>query len=159
METYVGDGAKMSKRIKSNHCSGNVEGSALRQHVAQAMGYAFKKTRRRSSTKIRIDLPNPRSGEVIVSTYIRAGKWQFVECASYAEAHDFQWYVIDRIAPSLNRNVQQWNHAKTARYEALFEQLINCQPIPFNNLTQVPEAPGVYLFHNENLLGRVQECA
>ena len=60
---YIGDANNLLKRIKSNHSSGNVEGSALRQHIAEAMGYKLKSTKRPSgSTRIRIDSQEPRQG-------------------------------------------------------------------------------------------------
>ena len=42
---YVGDSKDVVKRIKNNHCSGNVEASAFRKHLAVAMGYKLKKTK------------------------------------------------------------------------------------------------------------------
>jgi len=45
---YVGDARDVVKRIQNNHCGGNVEASALRKAVAEAMGYSLKRTRARS---------------------------------------------------------------------------------------------------------------
>jgi hypothetical protein len=90
MIIYVGDAGDIIKRIKTNHCSGNVEGSALRSHVAEAIGYKIKSTKRSTgSTRYRIELPDPREGEKHVSDYIRSGEWRYVVCNSYAEAKDF----------------------------------------------------------------------
>ena len=61
---YVGDSRDVVKRIIVCHCNGNVEASALRKAVAEAMGYRLKKSRRESgSIRVRIDLPNPNEGE------------------------------------------------------------------------------------------------
>ncbi|MEM3573648.1 MAG: hypothetical protein QXJ62_05415, partial [Nitrososphaeria archaeon] len=120
MNIYVGDASDVVKRILTNHCSfsSNVEASALRCAVAEAMGYRLKRTKRPSgSTRIRIDLPNPREGEDIVSAYIHAGRWKYIICESYDEAHDFQWYVIDQLKPLLNKNVKPWNKQKTITYQ------------------------------------------
>jgi hypothetical protein len=96
---YVGDAKDVVKRIRSDHCNGNVEASALRKSVAIAKGYLLKKTKRPSgSTRIRIDLPVPRKGETCISGYIQSSEWRFVLCASSMEAKDFQWYAIDQLA-------------------------------------------------------------
>ena len=39
---YVGDSGKVMSRLRSNHCRGNVEASALRKYVAEAMGYKLR---------------------------------------------------------------------------------------------------------------------
>ena len=36
---YVGDSSNVMSRLLTNHCAGNVEGSAFREAVAKAMGY------------------------------------------------------------------------------------------------------------------------
>ena len=78
---YVGDSGNVVNRILGDHCSGNVEGLELRHLVAEAKGYAFTRSRRSSgSTRVRIDLPDPREGEAHVSTYIRSGRWKYVIC-------------------------------------------------------------------------------
>jgi hypothetical protein len=35
---YVGDSKNVVNRIRTNHCSGNVEGSAMWRHIAEAKG-------------------------------------------------------------------------------------------------------------------------
>ena len=61
---YVGDARDIVKRILTNHCTGNVEGSAFRKAVAEAIGYNLTYTKRKSgSMRVRIDFPNPREGE------------------------------------------------------------------------------------------------
>src|SRR5439155_14880993 len=90
---YAGDAGRVSRRVLQSHSSGNVEGSALRQHVAARLGYRLHKSRRaKGSTKIRLDMPNPKEGEDAISAYIRSGRWRFVACDSASEAEDFQWY-------------------------------------------------------------------
>jgi len=46
MIIYVGDSKDVIKRIRTNHCKGNVEASALRKYVAEALGYRIKITKR-----------------------------------------------------------------------------------------------------------------
>jgi len=151
MNIYVGDAGDVVKRILTNHCSlsSNVEASALRSAVAEDMGYRLKRTRRLSgSTKVRIDLPNPREGENMVSAYIRSGEWKYIICKSYDEAHDFQWYVIDQLKPILNKNVQSWDTQKTLRYQSLLKQLSMSKPLSCTGLSKEHSGPGVYvLFH------------
>jgi len=143
MVIYVGDARNVINRIATNHCSGNVEGSAFRRHVAQAMGYKIKTSRRPSgSTKVRIDLPNPREGEDRVSNYIRSGKWKYVICNSYQEAHDFQWYAIEQLAPILNRSYRPWGRNNLQRYQVLLAQLtdfavVSCTQLRGCNLALV----------------------
>ena len=124
MIIYVGDSSNVVNRILTNHCSGNVEGSALRKHIAKEMGYRIKRTRRPSgSMKTRIDLPNPREGETSVSSYIRSGWWKYVICNSNEEAQDFQWYAIEHLQPLLNVNRKRWERDNVSRYQMLLEEL------------------------------------
>jgi len=147
MYIYVGDSRDVINRILTNHCSGNVEGSAFRSHVAEEMGYKLKKTRRPSgSTRVRIDLPNPKVGENAVTAYIRSGNWRYVICNTYDEAHDFQWYVIEQLNPLLNRDRESWNRSKTQRYESLLRTLLNSPALTCEQLKRKPSGPGVYLF-------------
>ncbi|GAG41101.1 unnamed protein product, partial [marine sediment metagenome] len=87
---YVGDTGSLLRRIKTNHCGGNVEGSALRQHVAEALGYNIKCEKRLSGNeRKRIDLPNSQQGEKRVSDYIRSGEWRVIILDNYKIANDF----------------------------------------------------------------------
>jgi len=150
MVIYVGDTQDVINRILTNHCRGNVEGSALRRHVAQAIGYGIKSTKRPSgSTKVRIDLPDPQKGETDVSNYIRSGKWRYVICNSYEEAHDFQWYVIEQLKPLLNKNYQPWNRNNLQRYQILLTQLTNCPALSCTQLRGMQSGSGVYALHHQ----------
>ncbi len=147
---YVGDSKDVIKRIRTNHCRGNVEGSALRKHVAQAKDYRIKKTRRPSgSTRIRIDLPDPHRGEQDVSDYIRSGEWKYVLCASASEAEDFQWYVIDQLNPLLNRTQKPWNRGNLQRYYALLAQLTNSPVLTCEQIRSMQSGPGVYVLYHQ----------
>lgn len=151
MNIYVGDAGDVVKRILTNHCSGNVEASALRRAVAEDMGYRLIRTRRQSgSIRVRIDLFNPRDGENMVSAYVQSGEWKYVICESYSEAHGFQWYVIAQLKPLLNRNFQPWNAQKTSRYQFLLHQLLMSEPLSYGMLRNKHSGPGVYvLFHKQ----------
>ncbi|MEM2969347.1 MAG: hypothetical protein QXR63_00245 [Candidatus Bathyarchaeia archaeon] len=152
MNIYVGDASDVVKRILTNHCSfsSNVEASALRCAVAEAMGYRLKRTKRPSgSTRIRIDLPNPRAGEDMVSAYIHAGRWKYIICKSYDEAHDFQWYVINQLKPLLNKNVKSWKAQRTQKYQNLLKQLLSSKPMKCTDLSKEHVGPGVYVFFHE----------
>lgn len=151
MVIYVGDSRDIIKRLRTNHCSGNVEGSALRKLVAEAMGYRLKRTRRASgTTRIRIDLPNPRVGEAKVTEYIRSGTWRFVICQSYNEAHDFQWYAIEQLHPLLNRDRRSWDRESLQRYRHLLTQLSKAQELKCSQLQQSQSGPGIYvLYHRQ----------
>jgi hypothetical protein len=61
---YVGDASNVINRILTNHCSGNVESSILREAVAQNMGFTITRIKRPSgSYKVRINLPIPKEGD------------------------------------------------------------------------------------------------
>lgn len=151
---YVGDSGDIIKRIRTNHCSGNVEGSAFRKHVAAEMGYAITKTKRDSgSTKVRLDLPDPRVGERRITNYLRSGSWRIVICDTYDEAHDFQWYAIAKLQPTLNKAAQAWDSAAGARYAQLLQSLLDCTLIPYADIGGSESGPGVYAFYHNELPG------
>ncbi len=151
MIVYVGDSRDVVKRIRTNHCSGNVEASALRRYIAETKGYKIKSTKRSSgSTRVRIDLPNPRKGEMNVSDYIRSGKWRYVICDSYAEANDFQWYAIEQLNPLLNKYRKPWNRENIMVYQTLLSRLTNSLEVKCDQLHCMQSGPGVYvLYHNK----------
>ena len=150
MIIYVGDSKNVINRIRKNHCSGNVEGSTLREAVAETMGYRITRTKRKSgTTKVRIDLPNPREGEHKITDYIRSGEWRYVICNSYAEAHDFQWYAIEQLRPLLNRNYEQWEHRNFQRYQTLSAQLVNSEALNCDHLNNRQSGPGVYILYHQ----------
>jgi len=148
---YVGDSRNVVKRIIMCHCNGNVEASALRKAIAEAMGYRLRKSRRKSgSVRVRIDLSNPNEGEAKISSYIRSGKWKYVVCHSYAEAHDFQWYAISQLKPLLNKRIKPWDTSRSERYQELFTQMLKSQPLGCNELYGRPTGPGVYLLLHQH---------
>lgn len=145
MLIYIGDSGNVINRILTNHCSGNVEGSILRRHIAVAKGYEIKHSPRPSgATKIRID----REGEDSVSNYIRSGRWKYVICDSKDEARDFQWYAIEYLEPLLNVNCGSWNQENTNRYAMLLEELKAAGALSCDQLRGRQTGPGVYaLYH------------
>lgn len=153
MVIYVGKSQKVINRIITNHCKGNranVEGSALRKHVAQAIGYGIKSTKRSSgTTKVRIDLPNPREGEVRVSNYIRSGKWRYIICNSYDEARGFEGYVIEQLKPLLNKDFPSWDNNNLQKYQILLTQLRNSPASSCTQLKGMQTGPGVYILYHK----------
>ena len=152
MIIYVGDGSDMIGRIKSNHCSGNVEGSALRQCVAKAKGFQLSCEKRPSgAVKIRIASPDPRRDENIVSVYIRAGSWRLVSCDSYDEAHDFQWFVIEHLNPLCNVTRKAWDQGKAVRYQQLLGHLTTSSLMSYADVrVSRLKLPGVYVLEHPN---------
>ena len=153
MVIYVGDARQdVINRIRTNHCNGNVEASSFRRHVAEAKGYKIKLSKRaKGSTKKRIDLPNQKTGEIVISNYIRSGEWRYVICSSYKEAHDFQWFVIAQLNPLLNKICKPWNAKNLHRYQFLLNHLLNSTAFSCNKLCGKPSGPGVYAFyHNQS---------
>lgn len=150
MIIYVGDSRDVIKRIRTNHCGGNVEASAFRRHVAEAKGYEIKSTKRSSgSTRVRIALPDPKVGEENVSDYIHSGKWRYVICNSYVEANNFQWYAIDQLKPILNKYCKLWNHGNLQRYQILLNQLIDSYLLSCDQLYGIQSGSGVYIFYHQ----------
>jgi hypothetical protein len=147
---YVGDSRDVVRRLARDHSGGNVEGSALRSHVAEEMGYQLTRTRRPSgSVRVRIAAPNERSGELRVTQYIRAGAWKYVVCRTYDEASDFQWFAIERLNPLINRLRRDWRTSELARYDALLGTLEAGRLIEGGHLDNLESGPGVYvLYHN-----------
>ena len=144
---YAGDSGDVIKRIRSNHCGGNVEASALRRHIAKYRGYPIKSTKRPSgSYRVRLD---PEAGEQDVSVYLRTGLWKFVICNSHEEAEDFQWYVIDTLKPLMNTCCRPWNRRNLARYQALLAELTSAPGMTCGQLRNISSGPGVYVFFHE----------
>ncbi len=147
---YVGDSKNVYLRLKRNHCSGNVEASTLRRHVAEALGFRLRRERRPSgSTRVRIDLPAPKQGEKAVSDYIRRGKWRILLLDDYDVAHDFQWYVIDKLKPLLNREYQNYQPNKSALYGKLIERLIKSAFVDCSSLNKSLSSSGLYVLYHE----------
>jgi len=147
---YAGDAEDVVKRIRSNHCGGNVEASALRRHIAENKRYPIKNTRRSSgSYRVRLDLPDPKAGEQEISDYLRTGLWKFVICDSNVEAQDFQWYVIDVLKPLLNVLHKIWNIENQVRYQALFAELTSAPSMNCKQLRNTASGTGVYVFFHE----------
>ena len=152
MVIYVGDANDVTKRILTNHGSGNVEGSALRRHVATAMGFRLSSTKRGSgTTKVRIDSNNPKQDEGTVTAYTRGGSWPIVPCSTYEEANDFQWFLIDRLNPLCNVTGKSWNEANTARYEQLLQICTARRAMRFEEVKESgSKGPGVYVLEHPN---------
>ena len=147
---YAGDAGDVVKRIRSNHCGGNVEASALRRHIAENKRYPIKNTRRSSgSYRVRLDLPDPKAGEQEISDYLRTGLWKFVICNSHVEAQDFQWYVIDALKPLLNVRHSTWNRENLERYQALLANLMSAPDMNCEQLRNTASGSGVYVFFHE----------
>jgi hypothetical protein len=150
MVIYVGDSRDVIRRIKTYHLGGNVEASALRRHVAVALGFGLTRTKRPSgATRVRIDLPNPSEGEAAVSRYLKAGQWQYVMCDSYEGANALQWYAIARLAPVLNRDRRAWEPGMEGILEALMRELSVSRMRNARELAGLPSGSGVYVLHHE----------
>jgi len=151
---YAGDASRISRRVVQSHSSGNVEGSALRQHVAARLGYRLRKSRRtkgKRSTQIRIDMPNPKDAENVINAYIRSGLWRFVACNSPSEAKDFQWYAINQLSPALNITRRSWREDMESRYTELFSSLTAAPLYTYQEFPRDISVPGVYVLYHDHL--------
>lgn len=152
MIIYIGDSKNVIKRIRNNHCSGNVEGSALRRHIAKLKKYKLKSTKRISgSIKVRIDSPNPRNEETDITNYIRFGKWKFILCDSYNESHDFQWFAIEQLKPRLNKYFKPWNQKNIQRYQFLLNKLKDSHSFKYEDLLNMQSGPGIYILYHQSM--------
>ena len=148
----MGDSRDVIKRIRYNHCSGNVEASALRRAVAESLGFPLRYSERKSgSIRIRLAMDNPRYGEEIISSYLSSGRWKYIICNNYKEAHDFQWYVIEKLKPILNKDSKQWDCVYKDLYGELFIQLENQVFMGLEELTDMKTGSGVYVLYHEFL--------
>jgi hypothetical protein len=135
---------------KQRACSGNVEGSVLRRHVAEAIGFKIRRERRPSgSTRVRIDLPVPNQGEKAVSDYISRGKWRILLLDDYDVAHDFQWYVIEKLKPLLNRECQNYQPNKSGLYGNLIKRLTKSAFVDCSSFNKSRSRPGIYVLYHE----------
>jgi len=152
MVIYVGDANDVAKRILTNHGRGNVEGSALRRHIAAAMGFRISSFKRGSgTTRVRIDSDSPKQDEETITAYIRGGTWRIVPCSTYEEANDFQWFLIDRLNPLCNVSRDTWNANNTARYEQLLQICTTGRAMTFDELKASGyNSPGVYVLEHRN---------
>jgi len=153
MNIYIGDGSKIKNRIRNQHCSGNVEGSSLRKHIAQAMDFTLTNQRRvNGSWRVRINLPNTIAGEQQITNYLRTGVWKFVVCPPEIDAKDFQFYAIQNINPTpiLNINQGMWQVNMQATYQVMLNELSNCPVHNYAQTANIPNEYGVYLFIHEN---------
>lgn len=142
---YVGDASDLRRRIHQ-HGRGNVEGSALRKHIAEALGYSLARTRRPSgSTRVRVDATDPRAAEQQVSDYIARGAWQWVACASKEEARALQWAAIEALTPVLNRDRR--THPSTEWLRDLVAALAAAPAVPHAS-ADPPGLPGVYVLRH-----------
>jgi len=150
---YVGDSSNVINRIIYNHCNGNVEASAFRKTIAELKGFKIVQEKRQSgSIRKRVSSEEEKQ----ISDYIHSGKWRYIICSSYNEAHDFQWFVIEKLDPPLNKNRKPWNKNFAERYEKLFKDLLNSPLYKYDELKEQLRqinntGPGVYIFYHQFL--------
>jgi hypothetical protein len=114
------------------------------------MGFALTRPPRASgSTRIRITPPDERAGELAVTAYVRSGYWKYVLCDSYAEASDFQWFTIERLAPLTNRQRATWLPVHGQRYEGLLLELDGRSFVDWSTLDGLESRPGVYVLYHD----------
>jgi len=146
---YVSDAGNLQRRLATSHCHGNVESSALRKQIAATVGWRTVATDGPSGNRrLRLDMPDWHAGEAAITQYLGQGAWQIVTCASPDEANDFQWYAIEKLSPVLNVDRRPPDPSKTSRFDALLSELLAAAPVTCGQASQVPESPGVYIFHH-----------
>lgn len=149
---YVGDSKNVAKRINRKHCTGNVKVSALRRTIAERMGFVIIEEKIHPKyIKVYIGGPHRKLSEKKISDYLAAGVWKSVRCESKAEAEDFQYYVIEKLNPHLNKKRISWNQAMESRYAILLSTLLDGQWLSRKNIL-IHDGFGVYIHGNEKLL-------
>ena len=147
MLQYIGDSNKIKNRVRQ-HCTGNVESSALRKTIAEEMGFEIITVKRPSGSRKKT--VNPLSAEKLISDYIQSGKWRVVSCPTVEEARDFQWYGIDKMRPPLNKYMQFWDLNSENRYQQLLDDMLDSEFIEFASTLNITKEPGVYsLWHQD----------
>lgn len=160
---YVGDASKLRRRVIQKHVKGDggVHTSPLRRHTATAWSIPFKYERHGIHFRAALDVPDAQKADEVtaeLTAYVRSGSWRFVECESAEEAKDFQWYCIEQLKPSLNRDEKPWNKSQQSRYKCLLdgmraERLLSTD----QDLATLRERPGVYVFYHEEEPGPWRE--
>lgn len=138
---YIGDSGRVAGRAGSDHCGGNVEGSAFRRHTAQAMNFSVERLGGYQIT-------HPENGEDIVSAYIRSGCWHCLPCSDADEAEGFQFYLIQRLTPLLNVDHGDWLRGNEAHYQDLYNQWIHAPCLKCADQNRMPTGPGIYAFYH-----------
>jgi hypothetical protein len=64
---------------------------------------------------------------------------------SYEIAHDFQWYVVDKLCPPLNKDRKDWRVSREKSYKILYGNLIQSDLISTEDLVNLEPVPGVYI--------------
>ena len=146
MLQYIGDSNKIKNRVRQ-HCTGNVESSALRKTIAEEMGFEIKTVKRPSGSRKKT--VNPLSAEKLISDYIQSGNWKVVSCQTVEEARDFQWYGIDKMRPPLNKYMQFWDLNCESVYQELLDDMLTSEFIEFSSTLNIIKEPGVYSLLHE----------
>ncbi len=69
-----------------------------------------------------------------------------MSCDSYEEAHDFQWFVIERLNPLSNVTRKAWNRDKATRYQQLLKHLTTSALMTYAEVRASRlRKPGVYV--------------
>lgn len=147
MLQYIGDSSKIKNRVRQ-HCTGNVESSALRKTIAEEMGFEIVSVKRPSGSRKKT--VNPLSAEKLISDYIQSGNWKVVSCQTVEEARDFQWYGIDKMRPPLNKYMQFWDLNNESTYQALLDEMLDSEFIESTSTLNFTNEPGVYSLWHEN---------
>ena len=147
MLQYIGDSNNIKNRVRQ-HCTGNVESSALRKTIAEEMGFEIITVKRPSGSRKKT--VNPLSAEKLISDYIQSGKWKVVSCLTVEEARDFQWYGIDKMRPPLNKYMQFWDLNSENIYQQLLDDMLDSEFIEFASTLNIIREPGVYSLWHEH---------
>lgn len=149
---YVGDSKNVANRINRKHCTGNVKVSALRRTIAERMGFSIIEEKIHPKyKKVYIEGPDRKLSEKKISDYLADGVWKSVRCDSKTEAEDFQYYVIEKLKPHLNKKSMSWDRTKESRYAVLLSSLVDSRWLDRKNKL-IHDGFGVYIHGNEKLL-------
>jgi hypothetical protein len=101
--------------------------------------------------RTRIDLPELAVGEGKVTSYIRAGYWRLIVLDDYETANALQWYIIDRLNPTLNRDRRPWDPKRLPEFKRWEHELVTNELLAYQDLSSARTGPGVYVFYHRQM--------
>ena len=143
---YIGESNNVKRRIINNHCFGNVDISALRRNIAKEFGYEIQKEKNSKGESVYFLIKS--NYELEITKYIISGFWKIIILDKKEIAKDFQYFLINKLKPLLNKEKKNYDINKKDYYESLLKELekqrcLSCDDVlNHKNLCK----PGIYVF-------------
>ncbi len=144
---YVGESGRVKYRILNNHCFGNVDVSALRRSIAKYV-FKYEVRKEKCNNKNAKFLINPLY-ELEITKYVLSGFWKVIFIDDRKEAKDFQYFLINKLKPLLNRMGGIYDTSNEKIYKKWFESLENAPLLSYKEILELECGTGVYVFYHE----------